>query len=310
MTELGARNRKPFALLAGVLTLVCIVGFSLYLEISPAKKLPELLRITSQGRGSGQVQYLEVPLVRYVLGGRFSTKATVDFVGAVHLGEASYYEDLNTRFKKYDAVLFELVSDGDNLPRKGEGRGDSILGTVQRAMADLLGLSFQLDEIDYQARNFVHADLSPEQLGQAMAARGESLPQLLMKIVRLSFDPELEKSLKAKGVNQNSLDGINPLLIIFRGPTPEERLKIKRFMAQGLIGSDSVLQMLEGESGFSLITDRNAAVMRVLEQELAAGKTKIAIFYGVGHLPDLHNRLTNERGLTLSDVEWLKAWKM
>lgn len=310
MIEVGPRNRKPFTFIAGILILLSIVGLSLYLESSRPTPLPELLRITSQGKGAEQVHYLEVPLVRYVLGGRFARKATVDFVGAVHLGDASYYEELNNRFKRYDAVLFELVSDGDAMPRKGDERGDSLLGTVQRAMGNLLGLSFQLDKIDYRARNFVHADLTPQQLSEAMAARGESLPQLLMKIMRLSFDPELEKSIKAKGFDQKSLDGINPLLIILRGPTPEERLKIKRFMAQGLIGSDSVLKMLEGESGFSLITDRNAAVMQVLEQELAAGKTKIAIFYGVGHLPDLHNRLTKERGLTLSDVEWLKAWKM
>lgn len=310
MIEERGRKRKPLAVIAGGLALVGVAIFSLYLESSTPKKLPELLRITSEGKGAERINYLEVPLVRYTLGARFSKKATVDFVGAVHLGEVSYYQDLNNRFRRYDSVLFELVSDGDNLPRRGGERADSILGTVQRAMANLLGLSFQLDEIDYQARNFVHADLSPSQLSEAMAARGESLPQLLMKIVRLSFDPELEKSLKAKGFNQNSLDGINPLLIILRGPTPEERLKIKRFMAQGLIGSDSVLKMLEGEKGFSLITDRNAAIMDVLERELAAGKTNIAIFYGVGHLPDLHNRLTKDAKLKLSDVEWLKAWKM
>jgi hypothetical protein len=230
-------------------------------------------------------------------------------VGAVHLGEGDYYDDLNKRFQNYDVVLFELVSDGQNLPTIGEERQDSVLGSLQRAMCNLLGLQFQLDRINYKAKNFVHADLSPKELSDAMAARGESLPQLLMKLIRLSTDPELQKALDEKGYKDNSLQGINPLLILLRGPTNEERLKIRRFMAQGLIGSDAVMKLLEGEKGFSLITDRNIEVMSVLNKETALGRRKLAIFYGVGHLPDLHTRL-KAQGYRLDSVEWVNAWNM
>ena len=34
---------------------------------------------------------------------------TVDLVGAIHLGETSYYEKLNKRFEDYEVVLFEAV---------------------------------------------------------------------------------------------------------------------------------------------------------------------------------------------------------
>jgi hypothetical protein len=163
--------------------------------------------------------------------------------------------------------------------------------------------------VNYRAKNFIHADLSPEELSDAMAARGESLPQLLMKLVKLSTDPEIKKSLEANGYKEGSLEGINPLLILLRGPTQEDRLKIRRFMAQGLVGSDAVMKVLEGDKGFSLITDRNSEVMAVLNRETALGKRKIAIFYGVGHLPDLHKRLL-EQGYRLAKVEWLTAWNM
>jgi hypothetical protein len=142
-----------------------------------------------------------------------------------------------------------------------------------------------------------------------MAARGESLPQLLMKLVKLSTDPEIKKSLEANGYKEGSLEGVNPLLILLRGPTQEDRLKIRRFMAQGLVGSDAVMKVLEGNKGFSLITDRNSEVMAVLNRETALGKRKIAIFYGVGHLPDLHKRLL-EQGYRLAKIEWLNAWNM
>jgi hypothetical protein len=294
--------------IVGLTTLVLVVGVVGYLvEGRRAISLPPVLRITSDK--ASKAQHLEVPLLRYTKGSQFKDPIVVDFVGAVHLGEKQYYGDLNKRFTSYDAVLFELVSDGTNLPEVGGERGDSILGTVQRAFSNLLGLSFQLDEVNYRAKNFIHADLSPEELRDAMNARGETLPQLLMKIIKLSTDPELKKALEAKGYKDGGLDGVNPLLILLRGPTQEDRVKIRRFMAQGLVGSDAVMKVLEGEKGFSLITDRNSEVMAVLNKETALGKRKLAIFYGVGHLPDLHKRLT-EQGYRLAKIEWLNAWNM
>lgn len=294
--------------IVGLTTLVLIVGIVGYLvEGRRTLPLPPIMRITSDA--ASKAQHLEVPLLRYTKGSQFKDQIVVDFVGAVHLGEKQYYGDLNKRFTSYDAVLFELVSDGTNLPEMGGQGEDSILGTVQRAFSNLLGLSFQLDEVNYRARNFIHADLSPEELRDAMSARGESLPQLLMKIIKLSTDPELKKALEAKGYKDGGLDGVNPLLILLRGPTQEDRVKIRRFMAQGLVGSDAVMKVLEGEKGFSLITDRNSEVMAVLNKETALGKRKLAIFYGVGHLPDLHQRLT-EQGYRLAKVEWLNAWNM
>ena len=60
---------------------------------------------------------LETAIVRYVktgdiVEGKPATeyKEYVDLVGAVHIADKRYYRDLNRRFKKYDAVLYELVA--------------------------------------------------------------------------------------------------------------------------------------------------------------------------------------------------------
>ena len=291
-----------------ILSMLAVIGVVGYLvEGTRAVPMPAVLRITTDP--ASKSEHLEVPLVRYAKSQGYGESVNVDFVGAVHLGEKSYYEDLNQRFKAYDAVLFELVSNGDQLPSQDGEQVDSILGTVQRAMCNLLGLTFQLDAINYKAKNFVHADLSPQELHDAMQTRGESLPQLLMKLIKLSTDPALKKTLEAKGYSEGSLEGINPLLILLRCPTPTEKLIMRRFMAQGLLGSDEVLKVLEGEKGFSLITDRNAEVMSVLNKEAASGKRSLAIFYGAGHLPDLHERLIKQ-GYRIVDIEWLNAWNM
>ena len=46
---------------------------------------------------------------------------------------------------------------------------------IQRMMKDMLGLDFQLDDIDYHADNFVHADLDAETFAKEEADHGESL---------------------------------------------------------------------------------------------------------------------------------------
>jgi hypothetical protein len=266
--------------------------------------LPKVMRIA----GEDKALHLEVPILRYKRSRDDSL--TVDFLGAVHIGETRYYQELNELFKSYDAVLFELIADipKDAKIEQGPKRQDSSLGSVQRTMAEVCGLSFQLDHIDYSPANFVHADLSPQKLQEAMSARGETPLKLIFKLVKLSFDPAFNKRLEESGITASGLEGINPLLVILRGPTEAERAKIKRFMAQGLVASEAVLSALEGESGVSLIDDRNAAIVDVLRSEIAAGKKRIGIFYGAGHAPDLHERLRKELGLKLLEVEWLQAW--
>jgi len=43
----------------------------------------------------------------------------------------------------------------------------------------------------------------------------------------------------------------------------------------------------------------------VLQKEIAAGKKKIAIFYGAGHMPDFLKKLHDEFGLARSALDGL-----
>jgi hypothetical protein len=293
---------------AVLLVLGIILSIALYSNRSSYQAeeipLPKVMRIS----GKDKAAHLEVPILHYKRSRR--DNVAVDFIGAVHIAEKGYYQNLNQLFKSYDVVLFELIADlpKDAKIKQGPDREDSSLGSVQRTMAEICGLSFQLDNIDYSATNFVHADLSPQQLQEAMTTRGETPLKLLFKLLKLSFDPAFNKLLEESGIASSGLDGINPLLVVLRGPTDAERLKIKRFMAQGLVASEAVLGALEGENGISLIDDRNAAIVEVLRSEIASGKKRIGIFYGAGHAPDLHERLRKELSLKLLQVDWLQAW--
>lgn len=310
MTTESAFKKSPLIFFAMFVAFCCIL--LAWRDLGPTK-FPPLMRITrsSGAHGSKSLnQKLEVPVVRYTRGGMFEKPTTVDFIGAVHLGEGDYYKALNALFVTYDSVLFELIADTNRIKSlKAEGN-DSSLGMIQRKLSELLGLRFQLDEVNYQAANFVHADMNPEQLMKAMKVRGETLPQLLIRLFKISFDPKLQKSLEDSGFSAKELEGINPVMMLVRGPTPEERAIFKSFMAHGLLASDQVLKALEGESGSVIIADRNKVAVSVLEKELAAGKQKLAIYYGVGHLPDMHRRLTEQLGFKLSSVTWMPAWNL
>jgi hypothetical protein len=267
---------------------------------------PQMMRL--QGLEKDAAGVLEVPLVRYEGSDSRAKGVTLDYIGAVHIGDEAYYRDLNRRFKEYEGVLYELVADPTRIKQLNSQTASSGLGWFQKRLSELMGLSFQLEFVDYQAPNFIHADLSPAQLRAAMDARGESLLALLGKMLTVSIDPSFQRRAKELEHTADSLKGINPLLILLRCATAHEQLKIKRFMARGMLESESLIKMMEGDQGLALIHDRNKAVVEVVRREISAGKKRLAIFYGAGHLADLHKRLTTELGFGIKKVEWLPAW--
>ena len=50
--------------------------------------------------------------------------------------------------------------------------------------------------------------------------------------------------------------------------------------------------------------------MKVLQKEIAAGKKKVAIFYGAAHMPDFEQRLTADFGLRKTKQVWVDAWDL
>ncbi len=62
-----------------------------------------------------------------------------------------------------------------------------------------------------------------------------------------------------------------------------------------------------GMEGTVILTERNKAAVKVLREQLKAGKKNIAIFYGAAHMPDLAERL-DLLGFRPTKTEWHKAW--
>jgi hypothetical protein len=242
---------------------------------------------------------LQSAIVSYRLSDKQRKAINVDLVGALHVADQSYYAELNRLFKRYDSVLYELIADeGTRVPSGGPQKPGTIAST-QVAIKNALGLSFQLEEIDYSADNFVHADMSPEQVSASMSARNETLYQYFWKIFFFATREYARDPLGTRGLD---------LYSAFFAADQERALKIE--LAKELLNVDYVTQSLEGPDGSTLIGERNKQALKILGERIAAGDRHIAIFYGAGHLSDLHQRMTNELNLQRAEFRWLDAWDL
>jgi hypothetical protein len=87
-------------------------------------------------------------------------------------------------------------------------------------------------------------------------------------------------------------------------------LALKRLMAEQFQDMEGSLTAIEGPKGSALISDRNKVALGVLRKQIAAGKKKIAIFYGAAHMPDFDRQLRDQFGLVPVATRWLVAWDL
>lgn len=242
---------------------------------------------------------METAVVRYTAAARQGVQ--IDLVGAVHVGDKSYYDDLNKLFEKYDVVLYELVApEGTRIPKGGrKGPSTHPIGVMQEGMSAVLELSHQLNCVDYTPKNFVHADMSPDDFNKAMQDRGESFMQMFLRLMGTGI---AQNAAGAGGTDEAGL-----LMALF---SKDRALKLKAILAEQFESLDGPLAALDGPGGSAIITERNKRCFDVLDKQLAAGKKKIAIFYGAAHLPDMERRLTTDYGFKRSGQQWLKAWEL
>jgi len=245
----------------------------------------------------GHPRALQLGISSYVSPGKDGV--SVDLVGAIHIGDKSYYAELNERFRKYDALLYELVAPkGSDVSERLAGRR-SLLSSAQVTMTRILGLTFQLDEIDYSPANFVHADLTPTEFGESMAERNESLYVYFWRLVFASLDEYAKDPL-----------GLRDWQMLSSMVNSGERQSFKVMLAYEMTNMESVHDILGDDSSSAIVGARNQRAIEVLRAQLDAGARRIGIFYGIAHMADLEDRLVNELGLSFQGTTWVDAWQL
>lgn len=241
---------------------------------------------------------LQMAIVRCVPLDRGQRSPIVDLIAGVHIAEKSYYQQLNKEFQGYDSVLYELVAPEEIALAKVRD-SSSVISVVQKAINDVLQLEFQLEVIDYTRKNMVHADMTPAEFSKSMRDRGESYWAMLLRIMGYAMSEQHQQAAK--------LSDTELLLALFR---KDRVVVLKRLLAEQFEDLQGPISALEGPKGSTLVSQRNKVALAVLRREIAAGKRKIAIFYGAGHMPDLVRRLGDDFGLTPVRTRWLVAWDL
>jgi hypothetical protein len=281
--------------LPGLIVVVSMLAF-LQRSASARQEAPEkvekqqFLRFVEDDEGGGR---LEAAIVSY----RNDNGAMVHLVSAVHIGERKYFNDLTKTFDGYDVLLYEMVKPRDAAVPGPGVQSDSMVSMFQRLLKDLLELEFQLDAIDYRAKNFIHADLTVEEFVQLQEERGESIVTLMLRAMMAEMQ-------KPQEVPEISL----PELLVAL-TSPDRARHFKMILGRQFEDMESKVAGLEGPNGSVLVTERNKAAIRVLKETIARGKKNVGLFYGAAHMPDLSKRLA-EMGFEPVKTEWRVAWDM
>ena len=219
---------------------------------------------------------METSVTRYIKVLENGETLFVDLIGVVHIGEQEYYEQLNSDFEKYDALLYELVApEGTRIPRGGAREaGFNPLAIMQNGMKDMLDLEFQLEHIDYTKNNLVHADMSPEEFVESMEKNEESFLKMALKAI-------------GQGIAMQGKSNTSDADIIMAMMSRDPALKLRRIMAVQMQDIESGMVVFNGKDGSTIINHRNKKAFEILDREIEDGKRSIGVFYGAGHLPDI-----------------------
>ena len=256
----------------------------------------KFLRFEDDGHGGGSLQ---TAIVSY----ENKDGVRVDLIGAVHIADPSYYRALEKRFDGYDEVLYEMVS-----PKEGQTREQALeehpamgfVSMLQQAMKDALGLSFQVQAIDYKRKNFVHADMDLDTFTKMSADRGEGFLELMLKSMLTQMSQPASPN---EPTFADFADALN-------APDPQRAFKL--LLAKQFQDVDRLMAMMEGPKGSVILTERNKVAMNVLRKELAAGgKKKIGVFFGAAHLKGMEKTMTQDLGFhRVGQPQWLVAWDL
>jgi hypothetical protein len=249
---------------------------------------PNFVRFQEDGHGGGIMQ---VAVGRYVN----DDGIQVDLLSTMHIGEQAFFRSLAKQFPKYDAVLYELVAPRGTPPTE-EGVNDQ-----QKQIADDCDLQNQGPHMNYDRPNFVHADLSLEEIEKREIARNGTFKGAL------GDGPGL-KAARNKGDTAGDQQVYDDKQAA-ESASPAERVRLlRRAYSRILAVTVAPAPGKTYPEGMDvLVGSRNDEVIRVLTGQISDGKKNLAIFYGAGHMMDLEHRLF-EMGFKRQSLAWQTAW--
>lgn len=301
-------KRGTFQVLAALVTLAgwCLTGCSAA-AAQPAS-VDEVRPYLRSLKNTNGVIALEVALRRLVP--VRGPGADLWLVAVTHIGSSNYYTALQDFLDGQTVVLFEAIRSGhDGPPVRHEGY------SLQADLARALGLTFQLDAINYKRPHFRNSDLSLEQLARVFGGTTNELvrptPGGQPQAGAVEFDA-LVQAMSGEGL----LGGLARLGVSMLAASPRLQAATKVALIEVLGQLPNDLTQIAGlPPGLQrlmrvLVEERNAAVVRDTRAALARrpAPASVAVFYGAGHMADLEYRLRRALGYQPVEDRWLTAF--
>lgn len=297
-------------------------------ETPPIAPLP-YMRLGTNG---ASVVQLEIAVRKFVPAK--GTGPIIWLTAVSHIGETNYYRALQKHLDSQALVLFEGIG-GEAMKRAKRtvtnippanttvatnapaAAKKSELSSLQTAMAQSLGLIFQLDVVDYSSAHFRNSDISVAALQKLIAgtntvasgstnapAKGRPANDELQKLLKM-----MDASSAQGALFQNLFQfiGANPRLQgVVKLTLIEILAQLRGDLAQAR-GLPPEMQRLFR----ILIEKRNEAVLADLKAELArrTPAETISLFYGAAHMDNFERQLRS-LGYRPVDELWLPAFTL
>jgi hypothetical protein len=249
---------------------------------------------------------------------------SIYLVAAIHIGEKSYYKQLQRFLDKQSVVLYEGVGPPPRAIRTKFARGAGShpfkvakqpVG-IQKKLANALNLQLQMDGIRYDRPQFRNSDLNWDTMNSLATEAGPDTQRLLA---------ELKNSISG-GPNVTEVDLIMDKVLKVSASRPLVATILRRLFVVVLCAPDKVRHLpgLKQDKGGPLgpakkldsiiINERNKTVLADLKALLKTSKRNssrpiqsIAIFYGAAHMKDIEQHLVSDLGYRTAEAQWVTA---
>lgn len=269
-------------------------------------ELPKVINLSTNA--PGYVRSVQTAPDTYVLqsGRRVFSPAKgsspeIELLGAVHVAEPAYFQALQRRMDAAGLVLYEGVADERDQPPVIGAKTKSLNPTYDR-LADSLGLIDQINLINYQQTNFVHCDMSLQQM-RARLEREKSLggPSGRTAAAALKEFSNLENLLGGHGLLVNIA-----LWAIHHSHYLKAFIRLNLVIMPANQETDKVMSPRLHQL---ILADRNDYVLheldRILGEKPRSGR--VVIFFGCDHLAGLEQGLRARGYQPAGPVEWEDA---
>ncbi len=183
-----------------------------------------------------------------------------------------------------------------------EATGEEAPVHIQRALADALGLVFQLEALPYDEPGWFCSDMTIDEVQTALHERGADTTVL---------DVMTESSIPAQVAT--TLMRMLPAMDAISGGAATETARLLLIEVLTMPGTDTIVAAIDPALHSVIIIERNARVLGDLEAVMSLQEDEetrvesVSVLYGAGHMPDLHLAMVSQLGYAPAEAIWIPA---